>query len=335
MAAFTINDIARIAGVSKATVSRVLNNNSKVDKGLRDKVLAVIEEADYRPSALARGLVKNESKLIGIMIPNIANNVFGVLIEGVSRVAELYGYDIILSLTGVTSNKELHYLNLYRDKQVDGIIFGSEEFKKEHIETIQRYNIPCVLMGKKSTIPEIPSVHIDDFSASYEAVRTLIQLGHRQIAMIRAPLHVESVGEERYRGYTAALADAGLEMKEDNIGVSGFEIAGGYTAMRQIVERGMKPTAVFAAADRIAIGAINYLQDHHYSIPEDISVFGFDDIDIAQIIRPQLSTVSYSPIELGMTAFRSLIKLIKKEEIPAQHTNIPHQIIIRESVRSI
>ncbi|UOF88676.1 LacI family transcriptional regulator [Fodinisporobacter ferrooxydans] len=328
----TINDIARLAGVSKATVSRVINNGKTVDPKLRDNVLSVIEQVNYRPSALARGLVKNESNLIGIIVPEIANIVFGVMLEGVSKVAEIYGYDIMLSLTEKSTKKEIHYLNLHRDKQVDGIILSSRSLKKEHIEIIERFEIPCVLIGQKSSVPGIPSVHLDNFSASYEAVKTLIRFGHRKIAMIRAPLDDGESGDERFRGYATALADEGIQFEDDWISVSDFSAAEGYVAMKQIIESGFQPTALFAASDKIALGAMNYLQDQGYMIPRDISIFGFDDMDVTELVRPKLSTVHYSSIEMGMTAFRNLIKLIKKEEIPAQHTNVPHQIILRDSV---
>jgi LacI family transcriptional regulator len=329
---YTINDIAKLAGVSKATVSRVINNIKTVDPNLRDKVLKVIEQVDYRPSAIARGLVKNETSLIGIIVPEVANNVFGVMIEGISKVAELHGYDIMLSLTEENTQKEINYLNLYRDKQVDGIILSSRLLKQEHIDLIQRFEIPCVLVGQKSTTPSIPSVHLDNFSASYEAVKTLIRFGHHKIAMIRAPLGDEQSGEERFRGYAAALADEGIQMEENWVAVSGFSAADGYMAMNKILQSGFTPTALFAAADRIALGAMHYLLDQGFSIPRDISIFGFDNIDVAELVRPKLSTVHYSSVELGMTAVRNLMKLIKKEEMPLQHTNIPHQIILRDSV---
>src|ERR1700730_16105490 len=197
----TIKEIAKMAGVSISTVSRVINNSKPVNSDVRQRVLAIIKQYKYSQNAMARGLVTKESGLIGIIAPAITNTVFGEMVDGISKVAELYNYDILLSLTEGVLHKEIHYLNLHREKKVDGIILSSTSLKEEHIEIIEQSNIPCILVGQVSHKENIPSVHVDNFHASYEAVRFLIRNGHTKIAMIRGFKCDKAAGEERFRGY--------------------------------------------------------------------------------------------------------------------------------------
>jgi LacI family transcriptional regulator len=329
----TIKDIARIAGVSIATVSRVINNTKPVNEDTRRRILALMEELNFRPNAMARGLVKKESCLIGFVFPEFKNTVFDALTDGVSGTAKFYGYDILVCLTQGELENEIHYLNLLREKQVDGIIFSSGAgLRPEHIAIIEPSRIPCVLVGQVSAYASIPSVHLDNFSAAYEAVTTLIRKGHRKIGMLRGPLGDIAAGEERFRGFQVAMADAGLSVQPHWVRASGFSVQDGYEAMEAMKESGPLPTAMFAAADRIAIGAMNYLLEQGFSVPEDISIMGFDDIDMASVVRPKLSTVHYSSYEIGTTAARSLMKLIRGEGVAAGHTEVPHKVVLRDSV---
>lgn len=333
--AITIKDIARMAGVSISTVSRVINNSKPVNSEVKQRVLSIIKEMNFSPNAMARGLVKNESGLIGMIVPAITNNVFGDVVDGVSKVAELYNYDILLSLTEGVLHKEIHYLNLHKEKQVDGIIFSSEILKREHTEIIEQSQIPSVLLGQVSTHEKIPSVHLDNFQASYEAVSYLIQRGHTKIAMIRGIESDKAVGQERYRGYKSALRDAGIPLQEEWVVICGFSLHDGYEAMNRILDSGSRPSAIFAATDRMAIGAMNYLLETGYSVPEDFSIIGFDDIDMTVAVRPKLTTVHYSAHEMGMTTFRSLLQLIKGESVENHHLNVLHRLVVRESVKEI
>jgi LacI family transcriptional regulator len=331
----TIKDIARMAGVSIATVSRVINNTKPVNENTRRRVMAVMEETNFRPNAMARGLVKKESGLIGIVIPEFKNTVFDALIDGVSNTAKFYNYDILLCLTQGLLENEIHYLNLLQEKQVDGIILSSSFLKPEHKAIVEKRYTPCVLVGQTSDVPFIPSVHVDNFSASYEAVTTLIRKGHRKIGMIRGPLGDKAAGEDRLRGYQAAIADAGIPFRPDWIVTGGFSVQDGFEAMKSMLSLEELPTALFVAADRPAIGAMNCLLEHGYRIPEDVSIMGFDDIDMSSVVRPKLSTVHYSSYEIGATATRGLMKLIRGERVDTQHTVVPHQVVIRDSIKTM
>jgi LacI family transcriptional regulator len=327
-----MKDIAQMAEVSIATVSRVINNSKPVNHDVRMRVLKAMEQTNFLPNAMARNLAKNESLLIGVLVPEVKNTVLDDLINGINRVSKLYGYNIMLSLTAGTLENELHSFNMFREIQADGIIIVSENIKEELKKGIKASNIPCVLTGRDS-LDTIPSVHIDNVTAAYEAVTFLIQQGHRKIAMLRVRSGDIASGDHRYQGYQRALDEAGISISEEWVIESGVSVEEGMTAMRKLCEAGDMPTAVFCATDRIAIGAINYLQEIGKRVPDDISVFGFDGIDMSTIIRPKLSTVKYSAEEIGMTATRNVIKMIKGDDVTPRHWIITHYLENRDSVR--
>ncbi|MGG5252709.1 LacI family DNA-binding transcriptional regulator [Neobacillus sp. SM06] len=327
----TINDIAKMAGVSISTVSRVINDSKPVKDDVRQRVLNAIKQTNYRPNSLNNNLSKNDSTLIGVITPEYSNTILPNFMDGISKILKLYDYDIMIGLTDSTHANEIHYLNLFQEKQTQGIIFVGSPFNNHHVEVLKE--IPCVVAGQISPISSIPSVHVDNITASYEAVTYLIQKGHRKIAMIRAIDDNNAVGGDRFTGFKQALLDAGIPITNEWVVESDFSVEDGMEAMRRISESGSMPSAVFCASDSMAIGAMNYLLDNGVRIPEDISVFGFDGSLMSSIVRPKLSTVAYSAKEMGMTAARNLVKIIKGETVSPHHYNVTHHLEIRESTR--
>ncbi|HTG69513.1 MAG TPA: LacI family DNA-binding transcriptional regulator [Candidatus Udaeobacter sp.] len=324
----TINDIAKMAGVSISTVSRVLNNSKPVKEEARKRVMEAIKQTDYRHSALAGGVKKSESCLIGVIIPLYIHTVLDEFIIGIKNVANLYGYDVLITQTDGTIESELHHLKLFRKLQTHGIIFAGTPIHKKHADFIE--STPCIAIGQISSIPSIPSVHVDNITAAYEAVTSLIHKGHRNIAIIRGT-GISAVGGERFIGYRQALTEAGISIRKDWVVDSEFSVEEGMRAMGRIAASGLLPTAVFCSTDLMALGAMNYLLDNGLRIPEDISVFGFDGTYMSTIVRPRLSTVEYSATEIGMTAARNLFKMIKGATDIPQHTNVTHYLAIRDS----
>ncbi|MGG3640164.1 substrate-binding domain-containing protein [Bacillus gobiensis] len=265
------------------------------------------------------------------MVPEVKNTVLDDLINGINQVSRLYGYNIMLSLTAGTLENELHYFNMFREIQADGIILASENLKEELVKGIKVSNIPLILVGRDS-LDTVPTVHVDNVTAAYEAVTYLIQQGHRKIAMLRVRSGDIASGDHRYQGYVRALNEAGISICKDWVVESGISVEDGITSMRKICEADSMPTAIFCATDRIAIGAMNYLLEIGLRVPEDVSIFGFDGIDMSSFIRPKLSTVKYSAEEIGMTAARNLIKLIRGEEISSRHWIVSHYLENRDSV---
>ncbi|MFC3747787.1 LacI family DNA-binding transcriptional regulator [Paenibacillus sp. GCM10012306] len=326
----TIKDIAKMADVSISTVSRVVNNSKPVNDEVRKRVLDAIKQTNYRPDLTGGGAGGSNDNLIGVIIPQSNNTVLDDFNLGIRNLAELYGYEVIVGLTDSSMESELHYLDLFRRLGTRGNILVGSVPQQEHLELIAASAVPCVLAGQASQIPSLPSVHLDNITASYEAVTYLIQKGHRSIAMIRAAGE-SSVGGDRYLGYRQALEDAGIPVKESWVVESGFSVEDGRLAMSNILNSGEQPTAVFCSTDWMAVGAMNYLIDSGLRIPEDVAVFGFDNSYVASLVRPKLSSVEYSGTEIGRTATRTLIKLIKGEAVSPSHTNVAHHLKIRES----
>jgi len=326
----TIKDIAKMADVSMSTVSRVVNNSKPVNEDVRKRVLKAIKQTKYRPDVMGEDGANKITHLLGIIIPHNSNTVLDDFSVGIRSIAELYGYDIVVGLTDGTVESELHYLNLFHELGTQGNIFVGSVLEHEHIEMITKNGTPCVLAGQHSQIPTIPSVHLDNETASYEAVTYLIQKGHRQISMIRASGD-SAVGGDRYEGYRRALEDSNIPLVEEWVVESGFSADDGMSAMRQIMESGTRPTAVFCSTDWMAVGAMNYLLDIGLKVPEDIAVIGFDNSFMASIVRPKLTSIEYSGIEIGMTASRHLIKLIKGDTVTPHHANVAHYLMVRES----
>lgn len=328
----TISDIAKLAGVSKATVSRVINGSKPVSPEVRDKVMKVIDETGFKPSALARSLSTKKTKLIGVVIPDVANPVFSELVKGMEDQSNASGYNILLCNTYLSHEKELKYLEILQDKEVDGIIFLTTDETEEQVEFFRKYGKPVVTVDRKFRKMEIPSVGVDDYEASYKAVNYLINMNHTEIAMVRAPLDDQSHGFHRFSGYKQAMADHGLDVHEDWVVEGDFTVKAGYDAMMKLLSSSTSPTAVFFASDLMAVGGIRCITDSGMRVPDDISVIGFDDIPIASMFIPSLTTTRQPTADIGMKAMEKLLKLIdgKEEEL---HTKFPTQLILRNSTK--
>ncbi|ACL70307.1 LacI family DNA-binding transcriptional regulator [Halothermothrix orenii] len=332
----TIKDIAQKAGVSTATVSRVLNNSKPVSPQLKKKVLKVVEETGYRPNALARGLIKKHTALIGVIIPDVANLNFAEMIKGIEQVADENNFDIILSSSGANVDKELEIFDVFIEKQLDGIIFSGVFFTDRHKEFFNKYNIPTVIVGQNFPGVELPSVTINNFQAAYEATSYLIELGHRRIGMITGPLKDIAAGLDRYRGFSAALKEYKVKEIEEYVVEGDFNIDSGYRCMEDILTgKEVPPTAIFAASDKIAIGAMNCCYDKGYKVPDDISIIGFDDTEVASVVRPSLTTIHQNHQEIGSTTAQLLIDRIKGRHNRAINVQLPYRLIERESTRKI
>lgn len=326
----TINDIAQMAGVSISTVSRVINNSKPVKEEVRMRVMEAIKRTNYRSGSIKDDSARTESQLIGVIAPQFSHTVLNDMVAGIGSVARLYGYELLIGLTDGTVESELDHLKRFGNIQSQGIIFVGSILEHRHIETIEATEIPCVVIGQVSNTPSIPSVHVDNVTASYEAVTHLIQKGHSRIAMIRGTGD-SGIGSDRFKGYKQAMSDAGLPVREDWVAESELSVDDGMNAMQRLAETGDMPSAVFCSTDWMALGAINYLLDHGMRIPEDVAVFGFDGSYLSSVIRPKLSTVEYSASEIGMTATRNLIKMIRGASDIPQHSNVTHYLAIRES----
>jgi len=330
----TINDIAKISGVSKATVSRVVNGTKPVSDEVRRKVMQAIDETGYKPSSLARSLMTKETKLIGVVIPDVSNPIFSQLVKGMEEVSSEQGYNILLCNSYLNHDKEMEYLEILSDKEVDGIVFLTTKETKAHSDFFNEYKKPVVTVDRSFKNIDIPSVSIDDFEASQKAVNYLINLGHKNIGMVRASLDDRAHGLHRFEGYKVALENAGLCIREENVVEGDFSVQSGYDAVSKILSNNTPPTAIFFANDTMAVGGIRCITDSGLRVPDDISVIGFDDIPISEMFIPSLSTIKQPTMTVGRSAMEKLLKLIKNEPIE-MHTLFETQLIQRNSSKRI
>ncbi len=333
----TIKDIAQKAGVSIATVSRVINDSKPVSPELRKRILDIIEETGYKPNALARGLIKKNTSILGIIIPEIANLNLAEVIKGIEGEADKNGFDIIVSNSHALVEKEWEILDVFREKQLDGILFSGVYFSEKHQKFFQRYQIPIVVIGQHFPGVYLPSVTINNFQAAYEATSYLIQLGHKEIGMICGPLEDMAAGRDRYRGFSAAMEESGLQKREGYFAETSFSIGGGYVAMEEIFKKtgNNPPTAIFAGADSIAIGAMNCCFDAGLEVPGDISIIGFDDNILASAVRPPLTTISTNHEEIGVVATGLLLDRIKGNDKGHWNVQVPYRLVVRQSTSRI
>ncbi|QXM05780.1 LacI family DNA-binding transcriptional regulator [Crassaminicella indica] len=331
----TIKDVAKKAGVSISTVSRVINGSKPVSNEIRQKVLKVIEETGYMPNPVARSLVMKKSQLIGVVVPDLSNVFIGEILNGIEEIGKMYDYDILLCNTYGQLEQELRYLNLLKAKQVEGIIFMTWNLQEKLVEYLEKIEVPVALINRNTSKLHTPSVSIDNFKAAYEMTEFLIKNGHKRIALIRSSMDQNAFGLDQYNGYKKALDDHGLEIHEELIRYGNWKMENSYQIVKDFIDENILPTAIFAASDEMAIGAINCLLDNGYKVPEDVSVVGFNDIKLASIYRPKLTTIHQPIYDIGAVAMRMIIKKINGEEVDSNVVTLPHELIVRESSKCI
>ncbi len=327
----TINEVAKLAGVSKATVSRVMNNTKPVNPEKHERVLRAIEELEFTPNPVARGLVHKRTGLIGVVIPDITNPFFAELVKGVEEVVREKNYNMILCNTTHNMEKELSYLNMLKDKYVDGIIFMTAKVSPEHKEFFRKSQLPVTFINRKCDDIHVASLDIDNYQAAFDMTTFFLKRGHRRVAIIRAPLTDKTSGYERYRGYQEAMRSYDIEPEESLVMRSNFKIESAYKAVKKFLKEQQPVTAIFATSDLMAIGAIRCLRDHHVQVPKQVEVAGFDDIPMASYYSPSITTIRQPIFEMGRKATRLLIKEVNREIIKTRNVTLPYQLILRES----
>lgn len=327
----TIYDVARLAGVSLATVSRVVNGSTNVKPSTRKKVLKAIEDLGYRPNAVARGLASKKTTTIGVVLPDISSLFFAEMARGIEDIANMYHYDIIISSSDRNRDKEVQLVNNLLEKQVDGLLFLGGDITDEHRRLFNTSPIPVVLVTSKDPEQKIPSVRIDQEQAAYEAVTFLIKNGHTRIALLTTKLH-SNFSQLRHNGYVQALKDHNIPFDEDMVVEISPVYSEAHSTTTNLLKLSNAPTAIFTYNDEMGIAAIHAALDLGMRVPEDVEVMGFNNTRISQWVRPMLTTVVQPMYDIGAVSMRLLTKLIKNEET---HTEIvlPHRIEYRQSTK--
>ncbi|WP_310550976.1 LacI family DNA-binding transcriptional regulator [Paenibacillus glufosinatiresistens] len=329
----TIRDVARLAEVSISTVSRVMNAPETVVASKRDRVLEAIRQLQYQPNAFARGLIYKKSFTLGLLIPDIENLYYAGIIRGMQDACNKLGYSLMISNTDRDQERMLAYIDAFHEKQVDGIVLASDRLYPEYHERLTRCRIPFVLLSTHSDEHEVPSIEVDDEAAAYDAVKFLIDLGHREIGMIGFSHHDSIAGPPRYAGFVRALAEAGLEDNAGRVKNANHRFEEAYQAAHELFTAYPSLTAVFCVADEFAMGTISYLKDRNILVPGQVSVIGFDNLRMAGMFIPKLTTIAQPIYELGYRAAEKLHELLTTGKVEVLREKMPHRLIVRESSR--
>ena len=317
----TIYDVARESGVSMATVSRVLNGNSNVRQATKEKVLKVIDDLDYRPNAVARGLASKKTTTVGVIIPDVTDGYFSSLARGIDDIATMYKYNIILANSDDNPDKEASVLNTLLSKQVDGIIFMGNEINDDLRADFKRSDCPIVLAGSVDINNFVPSVNIDYADAVKNETERLIKNGNSRIAFASGSMKQDVNKKYRLKGYVSALENNGIKFNEKLV----FETKGtyedGYDLAEQIIND--KVTAAVATNDELAAGILNGMTDRGVSVPQDFELFTSNNTKLAKMMRPQLSSITQPLYDIGAVAMRLLTKIMNKEAVSYTHLTLP------------
>ncbi|MGT2847305.1 catabolite control protein A [Streptococcus massiliensis] len=326
----TIYDVAREAGVSMATVSRVVNGNKNVKENTRKKVLEVIERLDYRPNAVARGLASKKTTTIGVVIPNITNSYFSTLAKGIDDIAEMYKYNIVLANSDEDDDKEVAVVNTLFSKQVDGIIFMGYHLTEKIRSEFSRSRTPVVLAGTVDVEHQLPSVNIDYKKATQDAVDFLAERNEK-IAFVSGPLVDDINGKIRLVGYKAGLKARKLPYSEGLVFESKYSYEDGYGLAERVIAS--KATAAVVTGDELAAGLLNGLSDQGVKVPEDFEIITSDDTQVTRFTRPNLTTISQPLYDLGAISMRMLTKIMHKEDLEEREVQLAHGIYQRQSTK--
>lgn len=333
MKKLTLEDVGRLAGVSRATVSRVVNNTSNVDPELRERVEKVIEETGYLPNVVARSLASNRSNILGLIIPSVAQTLFTdpyfpALIQGISQACNANDYTLSLFVFHSPQEETRVFRRALGSGLLDGLIVTTNRIEDPFIGELLDRKLPFVYVGRPPDTKRINYVDVDNVVGVLLAVKHLIRLGHQRIAHIGAPLDT-TVGIDRRQGYERALTEAGLPIEKSLMAFGNFSQDSGYTAMRQVLKS--HPDAAFIASDTMAIGAMQAIHEAGLRIPEDIAVVGFDDLLPAMNSTPTLTTVRQFVPRTGAIAAETLIDIIDVGPGPPRHIILPTELVIRAS----
>lgn len=327
----TIKDVARLASVSYSTVSRVVNDSKPVSEPTRQRVLDAVRELNYVPNGMARSLQMRESRTLGVMIPEIGSSGAAQILEGAESVARAAGFAVMLMNTAAGAHRELESFSHLLQRQVDGIVWVAARFTEAHGKWFERHRLPTVVLAQDFIEFGLPSVLVDNEGAARHATEFIIERGHTRIAMISGDPDDRAVGRGRRRGYEAALEEQGIPRTPELVvqaDVSSEE--SGYRAMARLASH--EPTAVLAASDILAMGAMRFALEQGWRIPDDLSIMGFDDLDIASHPALRLSTVAFDFVELGSTATRTLLASIERPGASPTRHLVPHRVVERDTV---
>ncbi len=334
----TIKDVAKLAGVSPSTVSRVIADNRRISPATKERVKKLMTELDYHPNMIARSLIKRTSHTLGLILSRstdsaFSNPFFSEIIRGISAVTQSYHYNLMLATAEDYAEEARQCLQMVTEKRVDGILLLASRVNDELIPELLQNSYPFVVVGRSPEINKCFSVNNDNIQAAYLAVRHLFNLGHQKIALLNGPEEY-ILCQDRYEGYRFAFREFGIEHDPLLVKKGAFSQDDGYRLTLELLTLKPPPTAIFAVDDLMALGAYKAIKEKKLRIPEDIAVVGFNDDPLASVIEPNLTTVRIPIYEMGVAASKMIIALLQNQEVfPAQKI-LSSELIIRDSCGS-
>ncbi len=324
-----INEIAKLAGVSRATVSRYFNDGY-VSAEKKEAIRLVIEQTGYEPSMQARNLRTNVTRLIGVIIPRIQSEAVNRMVAGISEILSADGYQLLLANTQNKPKEELKYLRLFRKNQVDGIIFMGTIFSKEHIKLMKELDVPIVIAAQE--FDNYSCVYQDDYHAAYDAASMLAKTGSH-FGYIGVTEKDKAVGESRKKGVLDALKENGIKIARKDICETQFRVDGGYEKAGYLLKQSPDIDSIVCATDGIAAGALRYLHEKNISVPEQIQLLGFGDTELGNVVTPSITSVHFHYKTTGMESAKLLLEILQSGNDMQKKIKMGYQLIEKASTR--
>lgn len=325
-----LEDIARLAGVSPMTVSRVLNAKPGVSDATRQKVMAAVQEMGYVPNPNARALAGNTTRVLGMLVPDFTTEYISEIARGAGLAASSAGYELVLYTNAHQPNHINRHVTSLTRGLIDGLMVVLNDISDQQLEALQQTGIKLAIIDHRHNVPQIPSVLADNYHGARRMMDHLFSLGHRKIAFITGRLDTVA-SLERLRGYQEAMKIQGLPLKDEWIRPGDFLQPSGFNATLELLQHPDPPTAVFAANDSMALGAMDAARRLGLDVPTDISIAGFDDVPRASIVHPTLTTIRQPLQEMGATATRMVISMLSDLEITATQYELKTELMVRQS----
>ncbi|EJJ5809684.1 DNA-binding transcriptional regulator CytR [Salmonella enterica subsp. enterica serovar Infantis] len=332
--AATMKDVALKAKVSTATVSRALMNPDKVSQSTRSRVEQAALEVGYFPQSMGRNVKRNESRTILVIVPDICDPFFSEIIRGIEVTAAEQGYLVLIGDCAHQNQKEKTFLNLIITKQIDGMVLLSSRLPFDASVEEQRNLPPMVMSNEFAPELELPTVHIDNLTAAFNAMNYLLDLGHKRIGCIAGPEDMP-LCHYRLQGYVQALRRSGIVVDPHYIARGDFTFEAGANALKQLLEQPLPPTAVFCHSDVMALGALSWAQRQGLKVPDDLSIIGFDNIALAEFCDPPLTTVAQPRFDIGREAMLLLLDQMQGQNVSSGSRLMDCELIIRGSTRAL
>lgn len=328
----TINDIAKELNVSKSTVSRALQDHYSIGKKTKEAVRQLAAKYNYNPNTIAASLFKKSTQTIGVIVPILSHYFFSTVIAGIEDTAYKAGYKVIICQSNESYDREVIVTKTLLSARVDGVIasISRETQDTDHFKVFNTKNIPLIFFDRLPGNIKCSSVSVDDYTGAYNVVEHLIKNGHKNIAHFAGPLHI-TLAQNRLQGYKDALKKYKIPFRKELVYECGFERKQGIETTKKLLQQPLKPDAIFAVCDPVAIGAMLTLKEHGIKIPQQIAVVGFNDDPTATVIEPALTTVAQPAFEIGQAAANIFLKQVKQTRRKAINEVLQTTLIVRNS----